>query len=76
MADKMKTVLPEMFLEHVLTAEGNSWFKCEDLASTTDTYFANHSYDGRPKTISGFGGKHSNYQSSGNSVNRDRKAAN
>ena len=47
-ADKMKTVLPDMCLDHVLTAEGNSWFKCEDLASTIDTYFANHSYDGRP----------------------------
>ena len=50
-ADKMKTVSPEMCLDHVLTAEGDSWFKCEDFASTIDTYFANHFYDGRPKTM-------------------------
>jgi len=53
-ADKIRTILLETCLDHVLTAEENSWLKCEDLASTIDTYFASHSYDGRPKTVSGF----------------------
>ena len=75
-ADKIKTVLPETCLDHVLTAEGNSWLKCEDLASTIDTYFANHSYDGRPKTVSSFGGKHANNQLSGSFNNRDCKLTN
>ncbi len=49
-ADKIKTVLPETCLDHVLTVEGNTWLKCEELANTIDIYFANHTYDGRPKT--------------------------
>lgn len=49
-ADKIKTLLPETCLDHVLTVEGNSWLKCEELANTVDIYFANHTYDGRPKT--------------------------
>jgi hypothetical protein len=49
-ADKIKTLLPEACLDHVLTVEGNSWLKCEELANTIDTYFANHTHDGRPRS--------------------------
>ena len=72
-AAKMKTILPEMCTDHVLAAEGNSWFKCEDLASTIGTYLANHFYDGRPKTVGGFGGKHVSHQLTGNCGNRNSK---
>jgi len=71
--DKIKTVLPESCLDHVLTAEGNSWLKCVDLATTVDTYFASYSYEGRPQTVDGFGGKLVNNQLIGNSGGRDRK---
>jgi hypothetical protein len=31
-ADKLKSTLSEACLDHVLTAEGNTWHKCDDLA--------------------------------------------
>jgi hypothetical protein len=49
-ADKLKSTLSEACLDHVLTAEGNTWQKCDDLADTIDTYLANHTHDGRTKT--------------------------
>ena len=50
-ADKIKSTLTESCLDHVLTAEGNSWLNCDDLANIVDVYFANHTADGRPKMI-------------------------
>jgi hypothetical protein len=48
-ADKLKSTLSEACLDHVLTAEGNTWQKCDDLADTIDTYLANHTHDGHTK---------------------------
>ncbi|HSN23885.1 MAG TPA: hypothetical protein VLS45_06910, partial [Methylomicrobium sp.] len=48
-ADRIKSTLPEACLNHILAAEGENWMKCDDLANAVDIYFANHSYDGRPK---------------------------
>ena len=60
-----------MCLDHVLTVEGNSWLKCDELANTIDTYFANHSYDGRPKLASNsFRNKQVSSQSSGNQTHK------
>jgi flagellar biosynthesis GTPase FlhF len=50
MAVKIKYTLSEACLDHILTVEGNEWLQCEDLADTIDTYLANHTYEGRPKT--------------------------
>jgi len=33
----------------VLTAEGNDWLKCDNLAERVDIYLANHTHEGRPK---------------------------
>jgi chemotaxis protein histidine kinase CheA len=48
-ADKIKSTLTEACLNHVLTAEGDSWLDCDDLANVVDIYFANHTAEGRPK---------------------------
>jgi hypothetical protein len=48
-ADKIKSTLTEACLNHVLTAEGDSWLNCDDLANVVDIYFANHTAEGRPK---------------------------
>jgi len=61
-ADRIKATLPETCLNHILTVEGNSWLKCDELANTIDIYFAN---DGRPKSGSlSYGSKPVNTQSS------------
>ena len=70
-ADKIKTTLPESCLDHVLTVEGKSWLACKELASTIDIYFANHTYEGRPKTL-GFTGR----QAKGNPTNQNNHPPN
>jgi hypothetical protein len=50
-ADKIKSTLPEACLDHVLTSEGKTWLECDALADTCDIYFANHTVDGRPKSV-------------------------
>jgi hypothetical protein len=68
-ADKIKSTLSEACLDHILTVEGNEWLQCDDLADTIDTYLANHTYEGRPKTS---GQASSKFHSS--NVNSSRKA--
>jgi hypothetical protein len=68
-ADKIKSTLSEACLDHILTVEGNKWLQCDDLADTIDTYLANHTYEGRPKTS---GQASSKFHSS--NVNSSRKA--
>ena len=48
-ADRIKSTLSEACLDHVLTAEGNDWLKCDNLAERVDIYLANHTHEGRPK---------------------------
>ena len=48
-SDKIKSTLPEACLDHVLTAEGDTWLECDALANTIDIYFANHTIEGRPR---------------------------
>ena len=50
-ADKIKSTLSEACLDHVLTAENEKWLQCDDLADTIDTYLANHTYEGKPKSF-------------------------
>jgi hypothetical protein len=50
-ADKIKSTLSEACLNHIMTVEDNKWLQCDDLADTIDTYLANHTYEGRPKTF-------------------------
>jgi hypothetical protein len=38
-------------LDHVLTVEGDKWLECDALANVIDIYFANHTFDGRPKFV-------------------------
>ena len=38
-SDKIKFTLPEACLDHVLTAEGDTWLECEALENTIDIYF-------------------------------------
>ena len=54
-ADKIKSTLSEACLDHVLTAEGSDWLKCDDLADRVDIYLANHTHEGRPKTLKATG---------------------
>jgi hypothetical protein len=68
-ADKIKSTLSEACLDHILTVEGNEWLQCDNLADTIDTYLANHTYEGRPKTS---GQASSKFHSS--NVNSSRKA--
>jgi hypothetical protein len=68
-ADKIKSTLSEACLDHILTVEGNKWLQCDDLADTIDTYLANHTCEGRPKTS---GQASSKFHSS--NVNSSRKA--
>jgi hypothetical protein len=68
-ADKCKPTLSEACLDHILTAEGNKWMQCDDLADTLDTYLANHTYEGRPKTSGQAGSKFHSFN-----VNSSRKA--
>ena len=48
-ADKIKSALPEACINHILAAEGDGWMKCDELSNALDIYFANHTYEGRPK---------------------------
>jgi len=41
-SDRLKTCLPQGMLNHVLSQEGDSWFKPERLAYLADTYVSNH----------------------------------
>ena len=41
-SDRLKTCLPHGMLNHVLSQEGDSWFKPERLAHLADTYASNH----------------------------------
>jgi flagellar biosynthesis GTPase FlhF len=50
-ADKIKSTLPEACLDHVLTSEGDKWLECDALANVVDIYFANHTIEGRPKSV-------------------------
>jgi hypothetical protein len=50
-ADKIKSILPEACLDHVLTSEGDKWLECDALANVVDIYFANHTIEGRPKSV-------------------------
>jgi flagellar biosynthesis GTPase FlhF len=68
-ADKIKSTLSEACLDYILTVESNNWLQCDDLADTIDTYLANHTYEGRPKTS---GQASSKFHSS--NVNSSRKA--
>jgi hypothetical protein len=70
-ADKLKSTLSEACLDHVLTAEGNTWQKCDDLADTIDTYLANHTHDGRTKTSSSANASKQHFNAS--DVNSSRK---
>jgi hypothetical protein len=49
--DKIKSTLPEACLDHVLTSEGVKWLECDALANVVDIYFANHTIEGRPKSV-------------------------
>jgi hypothetical protein len=70
-ADKLKSTLSEACLDHVLTAEGNTWQKCDDLADTIDTYLANHTHDGRTKTSNSANASKQHFNAS--DVNSSRK---
>ena len=50
-ANKIKSTLPEACLDHILTAEGNTWLEWDALANTIDIYFANHTSEGRPRFV-------------------------
>jgi hypothetical protein len=50
-ADKIKSTLPEACLDHVLTSEGDKWLECDALANVVDIYFANHTIEGRLKSV-------------------------
>jgi len=50
-SDKIKSTLPEACLDHVLTAQGDTWLECDALANIVDIYFANHTNEGRPRSV-------------------------
>jgi len=65
LADKIKETLPEPCLRHILTSEGQDWFKPEKLTQVIDTYVASHGDTFRSganvasKPVKSFGGIYS-----------------
>jgi hypothetical protein len=49
-SDEIKSTFSDACLDHILTVEGKNWLQYDDLADTIDTYLANHTHEGRPKT--------------------------
>jgi hypothetical protein len=50
-AFKIRSTLPEACLDHVLTSQGKTLLECDALANKRDSYFANHTVEGRPKLV-------------------------
>lgn len=48
LADRIKQTLPDHVLKHVLSAEGDAWFRPDKLTHVIDVYMNSHLSDGKP----------------------------